>query len=174
MTATSTIHSNLIPTHSHRPRFQKYCATCDTVKDSTEFHVSKAKSDGLASQCKACKAEYDRSRTTVVARRYAANVRRDVAAQDRVERLVAAVLELTGLTEAELVAPGVAPAAAHARHLIAWIGMRSRAAPVRIIGNRLNRKRMAISRGGERIDVLREKDPKLRALTDGLRRSFQG
>jgi hypothetical protein len=168
-----TIQANRIPSRPSPAPLQKYCATCDTVKDSTAFHANRAKGDGLASQCKSCKAAYDRARTTVAARRYAANVRRDIAAQERVERLVAAVLELSGLTEAELVAPGVAPAAAHARHLIAWVGVRSRLAPTRIIGNRLNRKRMAISRGVERIDVLRERVPELRSLTDSLRRQFQ-
>lgn len=173
MPAAQSIQTNHISSRHIPTPFQKFCRICETVKPSTDFHVNNAKPDGLCSQCKTCKAEYDHARSEIGARRYAANVKRDVAASERVERLVAAVLELTGLTEEELVADGMAKSAVHARSLISWVGVRSRVAPTRILGNRLNRQRMAISRGVDRIDAMREKDAELRVMTDDLRRNFR-
>lgn len=36
-------------------REHKHCPTCSLQKPATEFHCDRARSDGLASQCKVCK-----------------------------------------------------------------------------------------------------------------------
>lgn len=40
----------------------KYCGTCKTEKDESEFGKRKASSDGLSSKCKQCQKEYDKAR----------------------------------------------------------------------------------------------------------------
>ena len=40
----------------------KYCNTCKTVKDSSEYHIRKASKDGLSAKCKSCSRAYDESR----------------------------------------------------------------------------------------------------------------
>jgi len=40
----------------------KYCNTCKTEKDASEYHIRKASKDGLSSKCKACAKAYDDAR----------------------------------------------------------------------------------------------------------------
>jgi len=52
----------------------KYCYTCSTHKDESDFHISRAKYDGLQTRCKACKKKYNHNYAVA---RYAAKVQRE-------------------------------------------------------------------------------------------------
>ena len=41
---------------------KKFCNTCETEKDASEFGKRKASKDGLAAKCKACQKAYDKFR----------------------------------------------------------------------------------------------------------------
>jgi hypothetical protein len=151
----------------------KICQWCSTVKPRSEFHLNARTRDGLSAQCRTCKRDYDHLRAQSGARRRAAWVIRDSAAAERVERLVSAVLDRTGVEMADLVAREATPEVRHARHLIAWIAVRARAAPFRIVGQQLNCSRMEVSRCVGRIDQMRETNSQVRALTDNIRGKFQ-
>jgi hypothetical protein len=40
----------------------KYCNTCKTEKEFSEYHIRKASKDGLSAKCKHCAKEYDDAR----------------------------------------------------------------------------------------------------------------
>ena len=40
----------------------KFCPKCETVRDAADFHKNRARSDGLASYCRACFKIVDRDR----------------------------------------------------------------------------------------------------------------
>ena len=40
----------------------KYCGTCESYKNVSEFHKRKASNDGLCSKCKTCQKVYDKAR----------------------------------------------------------------------------------------------------------------
>lgn len=47
--------------HDGRIVANKRCSTCNITKSASDFNMDKSKVDGLASQCKSCKAEYKKN-----------------------------------------------------------------------------------------------------------------
>lgn len=149
----------------------KFCKKCSTVKPLTEFH--KAGRGTLSHQCKLCKGAYERERQKSGRRRYLSWLKRGGAYQERMERLVSIVLEITGVSASDLVKRLPDETILRARYMICWVAVRSRIAPARIIRQYIGRDRNAVSRGVERMERMREQDSQLRAMTDDLRSQFQ-
>jgi hypothetical protein len=97
----------------------------------------------------------------------------------RIDRILAAVAERTGVPVAEIEARGPAgdrgrKEVAAARHAFYWVAYRSGAGTLSLaaIGARLPRTWHAVSHGVRRMDAMREADPELRRMTDELRSRF--
>lgn len=153
------------------PAPTKFCKKCLTDKLLTEFH--KAGRGTLSHQCKTCKSAYERERQQSGRRSYLSWLKRDGAYQERMDRLVSIVLEITGVSSSDLVKRLPDETILRARYMICWVAVRSRIAPARIIRQYIQRDRNAVSRGVEKMERMREHDSQLRAVTDDLRRQFQ-
>ncbi len=46
----------------------KKCTKCNTIKDNSDFAISKSNKDGLQYQCRTCRAEYKRERREYISK----------------------------------------------------------------------------------------------------------
>lgn len=95
---------------------------------------------------------------------------------DRLERILTAVAEHTGVAIADMITRGPAgdrqrPAVRDARNLAYWSAVRSGrgAIPMESIGRRLNRTYHAVRKGVKVVELRRDADADFRRMTDDLR-----